>query len=284
MVRMSDTIQPEEWSGAKMASAAAVRELIGVGPFGLSGRLRLATLYATRWLRSGRFAIPLRNGGRVFLNRGTLASDLETLREMFVPRKNPYRADYEGAVVLDIGAHKGYFAAFALVHGARCVLSYEPASENFELLERAAATFRRRGIRWETRHAAVGEESGSAVLEVSAESWTHSLHALPQSGPARAVSSEVVEIVAARLALDEAGRAASGGKLIVKIDAEGAECQICRADATNWAPVSELFVETHDSAPCEVSDLLAEPGRAGLAPLERAGPVLRLSRQATVAG
>lgn len=265
-----------------MPSMAAVRELMGVAPFGLPGRLKLAGIYATRWNRRGLAAVPLRDGGKLLLDRRTLASDLETLREMLVPRKNPYAADYKGALVLDIGAHKGYFAAFALLSGARCVISYEPASANFALLERAAKTFRKRGMRWEARRAAVGAESGSGVLAVSAESWTHSLHPLPPSGPARAVSSETVAVVAARTALEEAGREASGGRLIVKIDAEGAECEICRVEAASWSPVSELFVETHESAPCEVSDLLTEPRRSGLAPLERAGPVLRLTRGAAV--
>jgi FkbM family methyltransferase len=276
---VSDTPQPSEWSGATMPSAKAIRELIGAGPFGVPGRISLAALYATRWKRHGRAAVPLQGGGKVFLNRSTLPSDLETLREMFVPRKNPYGADYERSVVLDIGAHKGYFAAFALVRGARSVVSYEPATENFALLERAAVSFRRQGMRWETRHAAVGAESGSGELALSAESWTHSLHAdLPSTGPAQAVSSESVSIVSAEIALDQAAVEADGARLIVKIDAEGAECEICRADAKAWSPVDELFVETHDSAPCEVDALLAEPQRSGLVVAGNAGPVLRLSR------
>ncbi len=282
---MPDETRPSEWGGATMPSAAAIRELMGTGPFGVPGRLKLATLSATRWNRHGRTGVPLRGGGRVFLNRSTLASDLETLREIFVPRKNPYRADYEGAVVVDVGAHKGYFGAFALLGGASCVLSYEPASENFTLLERAAASFRRRGLQWETRRAAVGEEAGSGVLSLSAESWTHSLHArLPPSGPAHRVSSEVVSIVAGRDVLEDARRKASGERLIVKIDAEGAECEICRAAASVWDPVDELFVETHESAPCAVDDLLAEPRRSGLAPVENQDLVLRLTRAGTGVG
>jgi hypothetical protein len=120
------------------------------------------------------------------------------------------------------------------------------------------------------------------VLSLSAESWTHSLHArLPPSGPAQRVSSEVVSVVAGREVLDDARRRASGDRLIVKIDAEGAECEICRAAASAWDPVDELFVETHDSAPCTVDDLLAEPRRSGLAPVENRGLVLRLTRTGT---
>ena len=47
-----------------------------------------------------------------------------------------YRTDYRDAVVLDIGAHKGYYGAFALLEGAREVHSFEPEPTNFGLLER----------------------------------------------------------------------------------------------------------------------------------------------------
>ena len=90
---MPDETRPSEWGGATVPSAAAIGELMGTGPFGVSGRIRLATLSVTRWNRHGRAGVPLRGGGSVFLNRSTLASDLATLREIFVPRKNPYRAD-----------------------------------------------------------------------------------------------------------------------------------------------------------------------------------------------
>ena len=48
--------------------------------------------------------------------------------------------DYAGAVVLDLGAHKGYFGAYALARGARLVISFEPETANLELLERGAET------------------------------------------------------------------------------------------------------------------------------------------------
>jgi FkbM family methyltransferase len=278
---------PSEWTGAEAPTGVAIRELAGVGPFGHAGRLALARLYATRRLRRGLVRLRLSSGGSVWVSRRTLDSDFQTLREMFVPRKNFYRsADYAGAVVVDIGAHKGYYGAFALLMGASCVYSYEPASENYSLLERAAASRDPGAAAWETRNAAVGAKPRSGVLEVSAESWAHSLHAgLPRSGPARALTSEAVQVVAVGDVLAEAVEAAAGRKVIVKIDAEGAECEIClQTDPSIWGAVDDLFIEVHDFAPCDPPALLTEFQRAGLGPSSGSGPVIHLARHREPAG
>jgi FkbM family methyltransferase len=272
---------PTEWTGAEAPNAVAIRELAGVGPFGAAGRFALSRLYATKRLRRGLVRLPLSSGGSVWVSRRTLDSDFQTLREMFVPRKNCYGAEYAGAVVVDIGAHKGYYAAFALLMGARCVHSYEPASENYALLERAAASRRPGSASWQTRNAAVGAKSGSGVLNVSAESWAHSLHAgLPRSGPARAMTFEAVEVVSGEDVLTQAVVAAAGGKLIVKIDAEGAECEIClQTDPSVWKAVDDLFVEVHDFAPCDRRTLATHLRNTGLTPTSGSGPVVHLTRR-----
>ena len=48
--------------------------------------------------------------------------------------------DVRGKVVVDVGAHIGGFAILAATRGARRVLAYEPAAENFRLLALNAAT------------------------------------------------------------------------------------------------------------------------------------------------
>jgi len=77
------------------------------------------------------------------VSHGDYPIDWETLKWVLVDEAYP--TDYAGAVVLDIGAHKGYFGAFALERGARTVISFEPESRNFELLERCAASYREQG-------------------------------------------------------------------------------------------------------------------------------------------
>jgi hypothetical protein len=114
----------KEWSGAERIRADSIRELMGTRPhgdtraFGAAGLLKVALLHATRWLRRGQVAIPLRNGGVLYISRRTVESDWQALRAMLLRRKNLYATDFDGAVVVDIGGHKGYFRAYALLGGA----------------------------------------------------------------------------------------------------------------------------------------------------------------------
>ena len=71
--------------------------------------------------------------------RTTISRSIES---SFIVVDEAYETDYEGTIVLDIGAHKGYYAAYAVQHGARRVVAYEPESANLEALERTAAAYR----------------------------------------------------------------------------------------------------------------------------------------------
>lgn len=272
---------PSRWAGADAPTVRALRELAGVGPFGARGRLALAWLFATRWLGRGSVRLSFASHGAVYVDRSTSASDIAALREIFVPRKNPYGTTYDDAVVVDIGGHKGYFGVFVLLAGARSVVSYEPASANYAALARTAAAFTRAGARWQVRKAAVGVEPGETALALSAESWAHSLAApLPERGPARRVATEMVEVVSGADVIREAARAAAGTRLIVKVDAEGSECELCpRLGAEVWGLVDELFVETHEAAPCGLADLLAPLASAGLVLRGERGSVAHLARE-----
>jgi FkbM family methyltransferase len=137
-------------------------------------RIGLLRLELRRRLRP-RPAYPLPLGGSsVFLSHDDYEIDWKTLA--FIVLDDAYAGDYLDAVVVDIGAHKGYFAAYALHRGARAVVSYEPEEANFELLERSAAEHRAGGGEWLTRQAAVGVEPGEADLHVMGASWGHALH------------------------------------------------------------------------------------------------------------
>jgi FkbM family methyltransferase len=243
-------------------------------------RCGLAATEARRRLRS-REAYPLRYGaGTVFLSEDDYAIDWESFK--FVAVDHAYPADYEDAVVLDLGAHKGYHGAYALERGARTVLSFEPESANVALLERAAATYRERGATWAVRHAAVGAERGEAELHVMGSSWSHALHP-PEAFAEYEVGTQrvVVEAMADVLA-EGASLAGEAGRLIVKVNTEGEECGIVLGTAAHaWAPVTEVFVETHPWAPCSADELEAHLVAAGFTPLPRpVGPVLRLRREA----
>jgi FkbM family methyltransferase len=259
-----------------------VRELLRSRTIPLRARLDGFTLYATRSWRRRPVALHLTNG-RVYVDPNSLSADWETFREIFIPKYLEYASDYEDAAVVDVGAHKGYFAASALLAGARVVFSYEPEARNFALLERAARSFRRGG-RWVTHKTAVGAEAGQADLQVvegSSGSWAHSLIERPDGDETG--RTERVDLVAMASVL-RAAAAVGTRRLVVKVDAEGAECEIVAGtDLEMWAPVDEVFVEHHDFAPCELEEIVAHLERAGLTLRERRHGVARLQRGGVMA-
>lgn len=196
--------------------------------------------------------------GTLYFGRESFAVDRIAYFGIFLERW--YRADYRGATVIDIGAHKGYFGAHALLEGANEVRSFEPESTNFALLERTAESF---GTAWVVHRAAVGAEAGHATLHVSAESAGHSLVLEQSRGPRRTLRSEAVPLIAMSDILAKAPEAQH--PLIVKIDAEGAECDIILGTpAEVWRRVDQMFVEFHRFAPCSTDTLLAHLRSAGL--------------------
>jgi FkbM family methyltransferase len=214
--------------------------------------------------------------GEVFLSHGDYAVDWESFK--WVIPDDAYPTDYDGAVVLDLGAHKGYFGAHALARGARIVLSFEPDTANLELLERAAETYRRRGADWRIRPAAVGAEQGEAELHLMAGSWAHSLHP-PDTWAQYEVGTARVPLEAMADVLEETQ--ALGERLVVKVNTEGEECAIVLGTpAEAWTVVSEVFVEMHEWAPCSAAELAAHLAPAGFRelPTEMAA-VLRLRRE-----
>jgi FkbM family methyltransferase len=181
--------------------------------------------------------------GHVFLSAGNDKTDRSVFREIFL--RGCYHTDYQGAVAVDVGAHKGYFGAYALIHGAEAVHSYEPESDNFRFLELTAETFRLRGRRWTTYRAAIAAEAGRVDLVVDPESWAHSLASVVDdrnSAMVQKVSAVTLETVIA----ESRGRA----PVVVKIDAEGAECFVLGTNPDSWDHVREIFLEVHDFARC----------------------------------
>ena len=104
-------------------------------------------------------------------------TDRNVVWDVFVNRC--YGNDFHDSTVIDIGAHKGYFGAYALMHGAKQVVSYEPERQNFEFLTQTAQSFGRRAGQWETRRSAVTARSGEVTLRVDPSSWAHSIATEP---------------------------------------------------------------------------------------------------------
>ncbi len=199
--------------------------------------------------------------GAIYLSGSSLPEDTQVIYEVL--DREIYKTRYEGAVVVDVGAHRGYFGAYALWRGARAVFSYEPETGNYASLTRAADRVRRDGRDWRTYHAAVSSAQGHATLYVSKESRSHSL-----LDGGVATRAQEVSVVAMADVLTLAGAAAHpvAAPVIVKIDTEGEECSIILdTPLSSWQGVAELFVEVHASAPCGRYAIVAHLDRAGLA-------------------
>jgi FkbM family methyltransferase len=238
-------------------------------------RTRLDLLAAdvrSRW--SARELYRVRYGhGRVYLSHADFRVDRKSFD--FAVVEGSYATDYDGAVVLDLGAHKGYVGAYAAAHGARAIVAYEPESANLAVLERTAAGYR--DAQWTIRHAAVDAVSGRADLHVMGASWGHTLEP-PEAFAEHEVALESVEVVALADVLADVDELA--GRLVVKVNIEGAECSAILGTAAEcFRNVAEVFVETHPWAPCDAEELAAHLAASGLTRVESAHPaVLRMRR------
>ena len=222
-------------------------------------------------------AYTVRHGhGHVLLSHSDFAIDWESFK--WVVADDAYPSSYEGAAVLDLGAHKGYYGAHALANGARIVISFEPEWANLELLEAAAAAYRARGADWRIRSSAVGAERGEETLRVMEGSWAHSLHP-PETWAQYEIGTQPVPVEAMADILDEVR--SLGERLIVKVNTEGEECGIVLGTPPEaWTGVSELFVETHEWAPCTAAELAAHLEPVGFTQVPTAmAAVLRLRRE-----
>jgi FkbM family methyltransferase len=167
-----------------------------------------------------------------------------------------FSADVDGAAVLDIGAHKGYFALRCFAEGATRVHSYEPASQNLESLERSAAEFEP----WRIIPKAVGPEAGSVVLHLAPGSWAHSVHT-PVGG--ESVGTEDVEMLALSDVLAQIS--AAGDPVVVKINVEGAAGgMILGTKPADWDAVRLLWTDLEVNDPVGLPELVGHLESCGM--------------------
>jgi FkbM family methyltransferase len=258
-------------AGVLRASSLPLRSRMRLLAIGIRHKLRPAPEYS---LRVG--------SGSVFLSDDALTADRGAFEEVFVDEC--YAGDHRGAIVVDIGAHKGYYSAYAAKHGAAAILAYEPERRNLSYLRRTAESYQ--DSRWHVHDVAVGARAGDGTLWVNAEPWAHSLLQPLAAGDPPA--TQPVEIVPFGDVIRKA-RSLGDGKLLVKIDAEGAECEIVlESEADCWRRVDQVVIETHDFAPCSADDLALHLEGVGLVLTRsidlKAGRIIRLSRLAPVEG
>jgi FkbM family methyltransferase len=208
--------------------------------------------------RPGYGRITPTRGCRVYVHADTLAIDVVTLD--YVWRGDLFPVDVRGRVVLDLGAHKGYYGALALTEGAAAVVSFEPESINHGALERATVAGRAPGD-WARHRAAVGASAGEVTLTVSTESWSHSIHA-PASGDV--VRTERVPLVPFADVLADAFANHPDRPVVLKLNVEGAagDCLLSVPPAV-LGHLEVLLVDLEANTPQPLEAILAHIDAAG---------------------
>jgi len=188
---------------------------------------------------------------RIRLGQESFAADWRVFFEVFVSRIYG-GIGFDRASVIDLGAHKGYFAVFALGRGAARVVSYEPEPMNFRRLAAAANAV----PHWTVRREAVAGKTGERLLS-RGESWSHTLL---DNGDGAVDRLAVQTISLANVLAHHAGE-----RHVIKLDIEGAECEaLSSAPPEVLARVDELVVEPHPEAGCDRAAIVTIATAAGL--------------------
>jgi FkbM family methyltransferase len=145
--------------------------------------------------------------------------------------------------VLDVGANAGQYAQRLRAAGyPGRIVSFEPLSEAFAALERAAAE----DARWDVRRLALSDTDGEAEIHVAGNSWSSSLLDMGERHLASAPESAYVgseRIATARL--DTIWDDVLGGdeRPFLKLDVQGFEMHVLRGAGTRLDRVAGVQAE-----------------------------------------
>jgi FkbM family methyltransferase len=197
-------------------------------------------------------------GGPVILGRESYGIDALTLGYVWGQHALPMTC--RGRVIVDLGAHKGYFSAWALSQGAVHVFSYEPQSANFDAMVQAQRQNSRSGA-WTCVQAAVGQSTGTAELFIAEESWAHSLH----REMVDAVAVEEVPMVTLSEVMRRVAVEHPGVDVVLKANVEGAVWDILfPASVEDLASVVQVDMDHEPGSPYDIAALFEHLAEAGL--------------------
>lgn len=163
----------------------------------------------------------IRTGQRLFRRVGV---DIKSTRWSVPYRRVQILQHCKIELVLDVGANFGQYGDGLREEGWEGrMLSFEPGSDAFKRLTQRAD----RDALWDTRHLAIGDESGELVLNVSEESRFSSMlpvldETVDRSHTFRCAFTETVPVVR----LDDIAAEFPTERLAVKIDVQGFERQV----------------------------------------------------------
>lgn len=144
-------------------------------------------------------------------------------------------------VVVDVGAHRGVFLAYAALRTTNTIHAFEPNHDNFRSLQQLVR--RNKFDHVQLRNYALGKATGREMLFYSKSSSRHTLTGIDQrTGNALAVSY-FVPTLSMREALEGIPKVD-----LLKMDCEGAEFEILmNADKDTLRKVRRLVLEYHIS-------------------------------------
>jgi FkbM family methyltransferase len=257
-----------QWLVRRVPEAMSARDLTRQSRV----RLALFALLPGRW-HPASIAVRTIDGADVRVGLASRQIDLQTLE--YVWRGEHLPASVVDRLVLDLGAHKGYFAVACLRAGAEQVWSYEAEPSNATAM---LATPEPNGWPggWERRAVAVGPTSGRARLNITDESWSHSL-LTPPSG--RVLDVIDIDVLAFRSLLERASRAAAEA-IVIKINIEGlAAACLMSVPPEEYAAVSDALVDIEANTAEPVEDVVAHLALAGLRPVSEVDRVWWFRRE-----
>ena len=223
------------------------------------------TAYRHRFLRQrdreGVVDYRLRNGITISMSPGP--QDIRVLNEIWGDRAYaaPGFMPEPGWRILDVGAHKGNFALYAMSEAEATVTCYEPHPRTFKLLSLNLDRFGS----GEAVNAGIGSRDGQATLhEIAGNTGQSSLDY--DRADVRGTISRTFTVDV--LALSEAIERAGGEIDLCKIDVEGAEYDILLDSPVEVVKrLRRIVMELDPFSPTDASvtrdDLIAHLQRAG---------------------
>jgi FkbM family methyltransferase len=200
--------------------------------FGLPGLARRAWIIAARRHNLFYASIP-RSGRKIIIRLGT--TDVAAFEHVFINDEYGFSLARAPATIVDLGANIGASAAyFALRYPTARIFAVEPEPSNFEILSKNAKLF----PQVVPIHAAVWNREGRVEVRNTGEGhW--SMRATeadtPDRGPIRATTLQTLMQEYRIMDID-----------LLKVDVEGAECEIFQ-DASAWIDrVAVICTELHD--------------------------------------
>jgi FkbM family methyltransferase len=166
-----------------------------------------------------------------------------TIAEFFSPQSRILPPDLplvQPRVIYDLGANLGIASLyFQSLYPAAQIYGFEPLPENLEVcgLNYAQLSPPSRVMPW-----AVGLQTGTAIFDCQNDSRGGRLESSPHDPRLTTIGKLKVQIYSLRDLIQTVGLPVPD---LIKIDVEGAECDVLRGLEDHYAAVKWIYIETH---------------------------------------